>query len=136
MLFSIDNMLSFTDNIFFTYIQVLIAIYIAQTLFKISKVRSTGEFSWNELLNGLSDYGFYFAGILVFFYGGSLIPDVAIIPMGDKTLNITDALTLMAYALIIIQAKKCIDNIRETFEIDDDAIKEAQSQVIVHREIG
>ena len=136
MLFSVDSMLSFSDNIFFKYVQVLIAIYIAQTFFKLSAVRKTGEFDWKELLYGMLDYALYFCGILILFYGGSLIPDVAIIPMVDKTLNITDALTLMAYALIIIQAKKCIDNIRETFEIDDDAIKDAQSQVVVHREIG
>lgn len=126
----------FTDNIFFKYVQVLIAIYVAQTFFKISTVRKTGEFDWKELVFGILDYALYFIGVLILFYGGSLIPEVAIIPMGDKTLTITDALTLLAYVLIVMQAKKCIDNIRETFGIDDDVIKEIQSQVVNKKELG
>ena len=136
MLLSLDNMMLFTDNIFFKYVQVLIAIYVAQTFFKISTVRKTGEFDWKELLFGILDYALYFIGVLILFYGGSLIPEVAIIPMGDKTLTITDALTLLAYVLIVMQAKKCIDNIRETFGIDDDVIKEIQSQVVNKKELG
>ena len=136
MLFSIDNMMLFTDNIFLKYVQVLIAIYIAQTFFKLSAVRKTGEFDWKELLYGMLDYALYFCGILILFYGGSLIPDVAIIPMGDKSLTITDALTLLAYALIVLQSKKCIDNIRDTFGITDDVLKEAQSQIVNRKELG
>ena len=107
---------------FIKYIIVLIGIYIAQTMFKIASTRSDGSFDFSKLINGVIDYAIYFAGIFVFFYVGSLISDVEIIPLGDKTVTIDDALTALMYGLIIIQAKKCLDNIKETFKITDDQI--------------
>lgn len=109
-------------KIFFTYVAVIIGIYLAQTLFKISATRKAGTFDFKKLVDGLIDYAIYFAGIIVFFFSGCLIPDLAIIPLGEKVLTITDALTGIAYALIVLQAKKCFDNIKETFEVSDDDI--------------
>ena len=54
-----------TDNKFFTYVLVIIGIYVAQTLFKISKCRKDGTFDWKLLINGLIDYAIYFCGVIV-----------------------------------------------------------------------
>ena len=108
------------DNQFFKYILVIVAIYVAQTLFKISATRQKGEFDWKKLINGTIDYVIYFAGIIVFFFGGSIIPDVKILEVNGQSYSIPDALNLFALALIIIQATKCFKNIKETFEIKDE----------------
>jgi len=110
------------ENEFFTYVLVIIGIYIAQTFFKISACRKDGTFSFKELFDGMIDYAIYFLGILVFFFSGMLIPKAQIIPLSDKYLTIDDALTAMAYALIIIQSAKCFKNIKETFNIKDEEI--------------
>ena len=107
---------------FIKYIIVLIGIYIAQTTFKIASTRADGSFDFSKLLNGMLDYAIYFVGIFIFFYVGSLINDVEIVPLGDKKLTIDDALTMLMYGLILIQSKKCFDNIKETFKITDDQI--------------
>lgn len=107
---------------FFKYVLVLIGVYAAQTLFKIATTRKDGSFDIKKLINGVIDYAIYFCGILVLFYAGSLISDIQIIPIGDKTYTITDALTALAYALIVMQSKKCFDNIRETFKVTDDDV--------------
>lgn len=107
---------------FFTYVLVLVGIYVAQTLFKIATTRKDGTFDFRTLINGIIDYAIYFCGILVLFYAGSLISDIQIIPIGDKNYTITDALTMLAYALIVMQAKKCFDNIKETFQVSDDEV--------------
>ena len=107
---------------FFKYVLVLVGIYVAQTLFKIASTRKDGTFDFRTLINGIIDYAIYFLGILVLFYAGSLISDTQIIPIGDKTYTITDALTMLAYALIVMQAKKCFDNIKETFQVSDDDV--------------
>lgn len=111
---------------FFTYVLVLVGIYVAQTLFKIASTRKNGSFDIKKLINGVIDYAIYFCGILVLFYAGSLISDTQIIPIGDKNYTITDALTALAYALIVMQSKKCFDNIRETFKITDDDVVKTQ----------
>lgn len=113
---------------FIKYVLVLIGIYIAQTTFKISATRQAGTFDFKKLVNGMIDYAIYFTGIMILFYAGSLISDVQIIPIGDKTYTITDALTALAYALIVMQAKKCFDNIRETFQVDDEVIKTVEAE--------
>ena len=110
------------ENEFFTYVLVIIGIYIAQTFFKISAVRKEGTFSFKELFDGMIDYAIYFLGIMVFFFSGMLIPKAQIIPLSDKYLTIDDALTAMAYALIIIQSVKCFKNIKETFNVSDEQI--------------
>ena len=107
---------------FFIYVMVLIGIYVAQTLFKIASTRKDGTFDFRTLINGIIDYAIYFCGILVLFYAGSLISDTQIIPIGDKTYTITDALTALAYALIVMQSKKCFDNIKETFQVTDENV--------------
>lgn len=107
---------------FFKYVLVLIGIYIAQTLFKVASTRKDGTFDFRILIRGVIDYAIYFCGILVLFYAGSLISDTQIIPIGDKNYTITDALTMLAYALIVMQSKKCFDNIRETFQVSDDDV--------------
>jgi len=107
---------------FLKYVLVLVGIYIAQTLFKVATTRKDGSFDFKKLINGVIDYAIYFCGILVLFYAGSLISDIQIIPIGDKTYTITDALTALAYALIVMQSKKCFDNIKETFKVSDDDI--------------
>lgn len=112
---------------FFTYVLVLIGIYIAQTLFKIASTRKDGTFDFRTLINGIIDYAIYFCGIIVLFYAGNLISDTQIIPIGDKTYTITDALTMLAYALIVLQAKKCFDNIKETFQVSDEDVVKSQS---------
>ena len=111
------------ENEFFTYVLVIIGIYIAQTFFKVSATRKDGTFDWKKLVNGLIDYAIYFVGIMVFFFSGMLIPKAQIIPLADKYLTIDDALTAMAYALIIIQSAKCFKNIKETFDIKDEDIE-------------
>ena len=108
------------DNQFFDYILVLIAIYIAQTLFKISSTRQKGEFDWKKLINGTIDYAIYFAGIIVFFFGGTIIPNVKILEVNGQSYSIPDALTLFALALIVIQSTKAFKNIKETFEVKDE----------------
>ena len=110
------------ENEFFTYVLVIIGIYIAQTFFKISATRKEGTFDWKKLIDGLIDYAIYFVGILVFFFSGMLIPKAQINPLSDKYLTIDDALTAMAYALIIIQSVKCFKNIKETFQVSDEQI--------------
>lgn len=109
-------------NEFFTYVIVIIGIYIAQTFFKVSATRKDGTFSFKTLVDGIIDYAIYFGGILIFFFSGMLIPKAQIIPLADKYLTIDDALTAMAYALIIIQSAKCFKNIKETFNIKDEEI--------------
>ena len=108
-----------TDNKFFTYVLVIIGIYVAQTLFKISKCRKDGTFDWKLLINGLIDYAIYFCGVIVVFFSGQLVPDVEIIPIGEKTLTINDALIAIAYTLMVAQSIKCFKNIKETFEVKD-----------------
>lgn len=110
------------ENKFFTYILVIIGIYIAQTLFKISSTRKDGTFDWKVLLNGLIDYAIYFCGVIVVFFSGQLVPDVEIIPIGEKTLTINDALIAIAYTLMVAQSIKCFKNIRETFGVKDEDI--------------
>jgi hypothetical protein len=107
---------------FIKYVLVLVGIYVAQTLFKVATTRKDGTFDLRKLINGTIDYAIYFCGIMVMFYAGSLISDIQIIPIGDKTYTITDALTALAYALIVMQSKKCFDNIKETFKVSDDDI--------------
>lgn len=107
------------ENQFFTYVLVIIGIYIAQTLFKISATRKDGTFDWNKLLNGLIDYAIYFLGIIVVFFSGQLVPDAEIIPIGEKTLTINDALIAIAYTLMVAQSIKCFKNIRDTFNVKD-----------------
>lgn len=108
------------ENQFFTYVLVIIGIYIAQTLFKISATRKDGTFDWNKLLNGLIDYAIYFLGIIVVFFSGQLVPDAEIIPIGEKALTINDALIAIAYTLMVAQSIKCFKNIRDTFNVKDD----------------
>lgn len=106
-------------NDFFIYVLVIIAVYIAQTLFKVSATRQKGEFDWKKLINGTIDYAIYFAGIIVFFFGGTLIPNVKILEVNGQSYSIPDALTLFALALIIIQSTKAFKNIKETFDVKD-----------------
>lgn len=112
------------DNVFFKYILAIIGIYLAQTAFKISKCRKDGTFSWKELLNGMFDYAIYFIGIIIFFFAGSFLPaDKTTITFGGKNYNIPDALTMLMWALIVLQSAKCFKNIQETFNIKDEDIK-------------
>ena len=106
-------------NDFFTYVLVIIAVYIAQTLFKVSATRQKGEFDWKKLINGTIDYAIYFAGIIVFFFGGTLIPNVKILEVNGQSYSIPDALTLFALALIVIQSTKAFKNIKETFDVKE-----------------
>lgn len=106
-------------NNFFTYVLVIIAVYIAQTLFKVSATRQKGEFDLKKLINGTIDYAIYFAGIIVFFFGGTLIPNIKILEVNGQSYSIPDALTLFALALIIIQSTKAFKNIKETFDVKD-----------------
>jgi len=108
---------------FLIYVLVIVLIYLAQTFFKISATRRQGTFDWKELIFGIFDYAIYFVGVLMFFYAGTLIPDMQLIAVGDKSYNITDALTLIAVALIGIQSAKAFKNIRETFAVKDEDIK-------------
>lgn len=110
------------ENEFFKYVLVIVGTYVAQTFFKVSATRKDGTFDWKKLINGIIDYVIYFAGILIFFFAGLLIQDVKIIPLGDKTLTIDDALTAIAYTLMVAQALKCFKNIRETFGIKEEEI--------------
>ena len=110
------------ENEFFKYVLVIVGTYVAQTFFKVSATRKDGTFDWKKLINGIIDYAIYFAGILIFFFAGLLIQDMKIIPLGDKTLTIDDALTAIAYTLMVAQALKCFKNIRETFGIKEEDI--------------
>ena len=123
------------DCEFFTYVLVIIGIYIAQTLFKVSKVRKTGEFDWKKLVDGIIDYALYFAGLLVFFFVGTLIPDKQIINFDGKSYTITSLLTLFAYILMVAQAKKCFDNIMATFDITPESVRSIQAEIIKGKEV-
>ena len=109
-------------NEFLTYVVVLVCIYVAQTGFKIASTRRQGTFDWKELVNGIIDYAIYFASVMAFFFGGTLIPDKQIIMVNDKYLTIVDALTLVAYTLIVVQSAKMFKNILETFKLKDEDI--------------
>lgn len=114
----------FETNEFFTYILVIIGIYLAQTAFKISKCRKEGTFDWKTMLNGMIDYAIYFVGLIIFFFAGTLIPDKQIINFDGKSYTITSLLTLFAYLLLVAQAAKCFRNIKETFDISDKPIEQ------------
>lgn len=116
-------MMKETFEQFLIYVLVLVCIYASQTLFKISATRKKGTFDWRELLSGIFDYTIYFLGVLLFFYAGTLIPDMQLIGIGDKKYNITDALSLIAVILIGIQSAKAFKNIKETFDIKDEQLK-------------
>lgn len=116
---------------FLTYVAVLVCIYTAQTGFKIASTWKQGTFDWRELVEGILQYAVYFASVLVFFFGGTMIPDKQIIPINDKYLTITDALTLVAYTLIVAQAGKMFRNILETFKVKEE---ELSKQVHVRKE--
>jgi hypothetical protein len=107
---------------FLTYVAVIVCIYTAQTGFKIASTWKDGTFDWRKLIEGILQYSIYFVSVLVFFFGGSLIPDKQIIPIKDKYLTIVDALTLSAYALIVAQASKMFRNILETFKVKEEDI--------------
>ena len=116
---------------FLTYVVVLVCIYVAQTGFKIASTRRQGTFDWKELLNGIIDYAIYFLGVMAFFFGGTLIPDKQIIIVNDKNLTIVDALTMVAYTLIVAQSAKMFKNILETFKVKEEDISK---QVHVRKE--
>ncbi len=107
---------------FMNYVKVIVLIYVAQTLFKISATRKDGTFDWKKLLYGIFDYSIYFLGILAFFYAGTLIPNAEILPIGNKKLTITDALESIAYVLIAIQSAKAFKNIKDTFNVKDEDV--------------
>ena len=116
-------MMSEPYKTFLTYVSVIVLIYIAQTLFKISSTRKDGTFDFKKLIDGIIDYAIYFVGIMVFFFAGCLIPDFKTIPINGNSFSITDGLTLIAVALIGIQSVKCFKNIKETFSVKDSDIK-------------
>ena len=108
---------------FITYVIVLVCIYTAQTGFKIASTWKQGTFDWRELIEGVLQYAIYFLSVLVFFYAGTLIPDKQIIIVNDKYLTITDALTMVAYTLIVVQSAKMFRNILETFKVKEEELK-------------
>ena len=120
----------------FRYVLVIIGIYFAQTFFKVSACRRQGNFSFNELVNGMVDHFIYFVGIVIFFFAGTLIPNENIITFADKSYNITDALTLLAYVLMARQAYKCFQNIQEKFEVSDDDIPRTKTDVTELNDYG
>lgn len=128
------------DNIFFNYILCLIGIYLAQTAFKISKCRKDGTFDWRKLISGMFDYALYFLGIIIFFYAGSFLPpEKTVITFDGKNYNIPDALTMLIWVLILLQAGKCFKNIQATFNIKDEDITKAgttQKNPDTEQEIG
>lgn len=123
------------NNEFFTYVVVIIGIYCAQTMFKISKVRKTGEFDWKKLVDGIIDYSLYFIGLMVFFFVGTMIPDKQIINFDGKSYTITSLLTLFAYILMVAQAKKCFDNIMATFDITPETVRDIQAEILKGKEV-
>lgn len=104
-------------KIFFIYVLVIAATYVAQTLFKISNTRKEGTFDYRILKDGIIDHLIYFAGILVFFFAGLLIPDVKIAVINGTEYTVVSALTLLAYYLMVKQATLCLNNIKEKYEI-------------------
>ena len=119
---------------FLLSVGVLAGIYVAQTCFKIASSRKDGTFDIKKLLDGIVDHVIRFAGIIIFFYAGSFISDKQIIPLGDKTLTIDDALTAFAYGLIVVQAISLFGNIREVYKIDDDVVNRTLNESV--KEIG
>ena len=116
-------MMSEPYKTFLTYVCVIVLIYVAQTLFKISSTRKDGTFDFKKLIDGIIDYAIYFVGIMAFFFSGCLIPEIKLIQINGKAYSITDALTLVAIALIGLQSVKCFKNIKETFNVKDTDIK-------------
>lgn len=107
---------------FLKYVGVLAGIYVAQTVFKISSTRKNGTFDYKELLDGILDHALKFIGITIFFYVGTFVSDMQIIPLGDKTLTIDDALITFAYGLIVYQSIQFFGNIREAYSMADEEI--------------
>ena len=115
-------------KIFFTYVLVIAATYAAQTLFKISNTRKEGTFDYKILKDGIIDHLIYFAGILVFFFAGLLIPNVKIAVINGTEYTVVSALTLLAYYLMVKQAVLCLNNIKEKYEIQRvEKIEETQT---------
>lgn len=114
-------------NDFFKCVIGIILIYLAQTLFKISKTRHDNDFSWKKLLDGMLNYAIYFAGIIVLFFAGEIFPN-AKITIFNNELNLVDALTLLALVLFIKQSTKALRNIMENFELTDKDIEAVNDQ--------
>ena len=83
------------------------------------------------------DYALYFVGIVIFFFAGELIPNENVITFDGKQYTITNMLTMIMWALIVLQAGKCFNNIKETFSLsEDDIAQKTQQNPNKEQEIG
>lgn len=110
------------DNDFFKCVLGIVLIYIAQTLFKISKSRHENDFSWQKLFDGILNYAIYFLGVVVLFFAGEIFPNAKIIIFNNE-MTLVDALTLLALVLFIKQSTKALKNIMDNFQLTDKDIQ-------------
>ena len=111
------NLFFTEDNKFFMYVLAIIGVYIAQLLYKMATIYNTPEFSWKKFVDGNIKYIFYFAGTIVFFFAGCLVPNENMIKFDGKEYSITSLLALFALLLLTAQSAKMFKNIKDTFAI-------------------
>lgn len=108
---------------FMIYILAIVLVYLAQTCFKLKKVRKEKTFTWKCLLDGLIDNSFYFLGAILLFLSGMLLPDIKVsiitIPESNQILDLCtiDIMFILATSLYISQATKAFNNIKDNYDI-------------------
>ena len=106
------------DNKFFWYLAGIVGVYIAQLLYKMATIFNTPEFSWKKFFDGNIKYIFYFAGTLVFFFSGCIVPNDFKLVYNGNQYSIPELLTLIASLLLGAQCVKMFKNIKDTFGIE------------------
>lgn len=101
----------------FKLVLVVASLMGANTLFKIATCSQSGAFEWRILVKGLIKYLLVLLGVTSMIVAGSLLPDMAIVAVGDTSITILQALSAGMTALIVIYAGKCIENLKEMFGI-------------------
>lgn len=84
-----------------------------------------GEFDWAIAITGLKKAGAILVSGAGLYYIGVLMPDLVIESLG---LNLSDALMMMAYSLVVVYVGKDIDNLLYLLKLKSDDIKTQQEQ--------
>lgn len=112
-----------TSNQFYRCALAIVIVYCAQLLFKLSKTRHDKTFDWKKLIDGVESYAYYFAGVILLFFAGELMPDMKFSIFGNE-MTLKDGLTLLAFILFSMQVKKALTNVIETFKIKEEDAKD------------
>lgn len=117
-------MLEFIQNNaeLFKLIVVVACLMGANTLFKVASCSQSGAFEWRILLKGVVKYILVLLGVAAMIAAGALLPDMAIVAVGDTSITILQALSAGMTALIVIYAGKCIENLKEMFGVSTEDI--------------